>query len=408
MRKMAVVVIVLCLTAGGCAADLPGVVNPDVALDPNATYTLTYWDVEVPPMLGSADQYKEATTKAIENFCRIYPNIEVAVEWLSWHHAQARLNKALRDGVPPDLYVCWQGLARYDHVLQVPAELYLTGELHAAAERVAMVDGRLWAWPRWLWPRGLVMLGKDIESGGSQLDEILRQGWDLEAFARWLEQEDLTVVVNDYRGEFTGQLLLAATGANFERGWGGQELSQLLSSLEAWRDADLIRAGEYREISLGKNIIGGGTPALTQWLAGQDWEEIVLLPLPGFYRHLSCCALESTTVLLFRQVKYQGDEHTRAAAMLAQWLAEHLGTELAASFGAVSAWPGQASEEQLHSGYWRYLLDCADDGVALACNHRRGREEEDKFRLALNEQLAQFWAGKINGEELAQWMREQR
>lgn len=411
MRKLAVLMLSVALVAGqGCfGGKVPGVVDPEAELDPNATYTVVFWDVEVPPLLGPAELYKEKTLELIEQFNGIYPNIKVEVEWLPWHHASSRLDKALRDGNPPDVYISWQGLARYDHVLQVPADLYLEGELHAAAERAATVGSRLWAWPRWLWPRGLVMLREDLALEDYQLEQLLDQGWDLAGFELWLKEQSLEVAVNDYGGGFTGQLLLAATGANFERGWGGQELGQLLAALEAWRDAGLIYPGEYQDITQGNLIIGGGVPALVNWLADKQEGEVVLLPLPGFYREVAYRPVDSTTVMLFRQVKYKGDQHTRAAAAFAQWLAQHQAGALAGSFGAIPAWPDVAWDSSgLTPWYYSYLADCVGTGVPLFCNHRRGREAEDSFRQQLNAQLNQFWAGNIDANQLAAWMMGQR
>ncbi|HBI57346.1 MAG TPA: hypothetical protein DDY38_11010, partial [Firmicutes bacterium] len=140
-----------------CSGSQPEPINPVAPLDPELIYIVEYWDVEPPSAMDPQGLYRPGVERLAKEFCGANPGIDVRIRWLKWAEAEDELTRALRDGNPPDIFADWQGIARRDHVLQIPADTWLKAELLTeAGKRLAAHEGRIWAWPRWLWPTGLL------------------------------------------------------------------------------------------------------------------------------------------------------------------------------------------------------------------------------------------------------------
>lgn len=402
MRILAMVAACLLLAGtAGCSRNGQEPIDPRVKLDPEKTYSVVYWDMEPPWVLDPQGLYKPGVEALVEDFCLDNPGITVEVVWLDWADGEDLLTAALRDGVPPDIWADWQGLARMDHVLQVPAGIWLDSELlTAAGKRAASHQGQTWAWPRWLWPGGLLTVRSSLDMTDQELEKLVQSSWDWEEFGKWLDIVDMHVDVNDWQMEFSSQALLAATGYGYGN-WGGQEMDEIFTALEVLKSRGRVGVGEYSKITGGNNIIGGAAPALVTWLTENlPGEETVLLPLPGV-GGVNYYPVTAANLVQFKQLKYRGDDHTRAAAMLGEYLAVNQGGALAEIFWAAPAFRQSQGSSQLPQWYRVALEDCLETGVPNHAVDWRGRKTEMSFRVQAGQVLTDFWSGKANGQEIA-------
>lgn len=409
MRKFAAVLMcTLFLALVNCPGSRIKPIDPLVQLDPEKNYTVVYWDAEPPWVLDPQGIYRSGVEQLLEEFRLEYPAISVEIRWLEWSEAEANLSAALRDGNPPDIWADWQSLARRDHVLQVPAGIWLDEEnLTPAGKRTVSHQGQVWAWPRWIWPRGLLTLRDSLDLSDQELEVIINSGWEWEEFCGWLAENNLHLDVNDWEMGFSSQTMLAATGYGCGK-WGGQELSEVFSALEAWkRQGRITGTGEYMKITRGKNIIGGAEPAFLTWITeNMPEEDVVLLPIPGMSMS-RYTPVTSVNLLQFRQLKYKGDEHSLAAAIFAQYMARGQGNALAENFWAAPAFDEPAwNPPSLPKWHYYLLMEAVETGVPLYAIDLHGREWERNFRALAGKAMADFWANKADAQDIALRMEE--
>ena len=382
-----------------CSQQKPGEIDPNVPLDPAQVYVVEYWDAEPPVALDPQRQYRPAVEQLAANFTIMNPEILVRIRWLDWVEAENELTQALQEGNPPDIFVDWQGIARRDHVLQVPAGIWLQADsLNDGGKKLAAHEGKLWAWPRWLCPLGLIAAGDGKIIQG--LRELMEINWGWSQLSRWLQEQELTFIISDWDGEFTAQALLAATGYGWGH-WGGQELNEVFAGLEILVQQGLITSGSILPATEGA-VIGGLGPAFRGWLANEcPNTEVILIPLPsaGPVRYIP---ITGTNLIQFRRLRSRGDDQCRAAAMVAEYLAREQGAQLAPMFLGVTAWDLEALDGgELSSWHQQMLLEAIDWGIPNRANDWTGRCWEQERRQEAAPCLAKFWAGEIGAEELA-------
>lgn len=386
-----------------CSGPQPQSINPAAPLDPQRIYIVEYWDVEPPMAMDPLGLYRPGVEKLAQEFCGNNPGIDVRIRWLKWAEAEEELTRALRDGNPPDIFADWQGIARRDHALQIPADTWLNEELLTeAGKRLAAHEGKIWAWPRWLWPMGLLALGSNINLRDEELAQLVVSSWDWPQLGQWLQSKGLHLEANDWEGEFAAQALLASTGCGWGL-WGGQELHQVFAGLELLLQEGLASGeGRYLHITEGNGVIGGAAPAFMTWLAGKYPQEgAVLLPLPsaGPSRYLP---ISGVSLVQFRQLRYKGDDHSRAAALTAEFLAREQGTQLAQPLWAASAWDEPRPDWSMFPSWYVLLLqEAGKRGIPCRAVDAAGRRREQELRSQAALLLAKFWAGKISAQELA-------
>lgn len=384
-----------------CSGPAPRTIDGEAQLDPEKIYIVEYWDAEPPQALDPLGQYRGLVEKMAAEFTTINPGIEVRIRWLKWVEAEDLLAQALREGNPPDLYGDWWGLARRDHVLQVPAQWLKEELLTAAGIGLTSHGGEIWAWPRWLWPMGLLSFETTLSLESEELLHWVENPLSWQELGDWLAARGLHLEVNDWEAEFTSQALRAASGAGWGQ-WGGQELSQVFGGLSYLVENKLVKEGaDYLAAKENNSLLGGGAPAMLTWLAAEyPQEKIVLLPLPsaGPVAHIP---VSGTNLLQFRQLRYKGDEHCRAAAMAAEYLARAQG-QLAKQYWAISAWVEPLPQGgDLPSWYELYLEKAALLGIPARGVDATGRRREQELRLQAGDLLKKFWAGLISPAELA-------
>jgi hypothetical protein len=412
MKKVLFLLLVLSMLISGwgpCSRPLMhGPIDPNVTLDPNGNYVVTYWDYDLPGVYGGVG-YREFTEQLLAEFSAEHANIRVEIRWLPWNQGQELLTKALANGSPPDLYADWHGLADFDHMLQLPAGLWLQRSLMPAAQRALTQDGQILSWPRWIWAYGMVIQEKDLGLTPDEVERLMWQRWDWEEFGNWLKEKDLKLEVSDFQGQFSGGVLLASTGRSFDLGWRGPEVYQTFEWLAELKDRGHIRAGgEFQRLAGGKVLLGGFEPALLVWLQDHFQERVILLPIPGFYPDATWYPVKVTSIAQFRQARYKGDEHSLAAAMVAQ----HLSEGQAKFAPALLAIPGYSDLDWdsaiLNRSIYSFLSDAALHGVPFQSVSNKGRAQERKFRSELDTVLKEFWAGKKPHQDVARWLSEYR
>lgn len=258
--------------------------------------------------------HREYLDLALEAFVREHPNIRVRVVMLPAAEAGRRLQQALADGKPPDVFGGWGGALVVGHPLQVPLDPYLRRAerrwYHPTALALYRAGRRHWIWPRWVAPHAWWADAARVRAAGLDPDRLAREGWTLEDAERvaraaaprpggagggpaggagrggdagdpgaqgdgkagglvlWASRPDLPL----------HQLLrarqvpapLAAQGTVL---WAGPEGQAVLDWLEGMREAGLLQAvgGEQGEAFLagdgaGTSLAGGFTPGLSRWL----------------------------------------------------------------------------------------------------------------------------------------------
>ncbi len=134
-----------------------GEINPNARIDPRKTYEIVLWETHWPVSPGGVP-YSLWLAQTLERIGRRFPNVKVRVEWVQNGEMGDRLEKAVREGHPPDLAAVGPGaLALYDRERQVPASLYMADEemsVYAPASLAMLsLEGdaqTVWGWPRWL------------------------------------------------------------------------------------------------------------------------------------------------------------------------------------------------------------------------------------------------------------------
>lgn len=399
-----IIALLLCVFfLGNCSGSPAKPINPRVSPDPELTYIVEYWDAEPPAALDPQRLYRPGVEKLVREFCAGNPGIDVRIRWLKWAEAEKELTRALRDGNPPDIFADWQGIARRDHALQIAADTWCNGEsLTEAGNRIVVHEGRIWAWPRLFWPLGLLALGSSLNAGAEELEQLISYSWDWKQLSQWLKSKGLHLEANDWEGEFAFQAMLASTGRGWDR-WGGQELHQVFEGLEILVQEGLgSGGGQYLKITGETAVIGGAAPAFMTWLSEKMLDdEVVLLPLPSA-GHTRYIPVTGVSLLQFRQLRYKGDAHARAAAMAAEFLAREQGAQLASQLRAASAWAEpQQDLGTLSPWYCLLLREAAEQGIPCRAVDAAGRKREQEFRGLAALMLAKFWAGKISAQELA-------
>ena len=185
------------------------------------------------------------------------PRHRCAPEMAAVDRSREELARVLRDGNPPDIFADWQGIARSDHLLQIPASTWLDKEhLTAAGKNMSTHEGKIWSWPLMFWPLGLLVMESRCGLSMEELEAVIRSPWDWPQFAQWLESKGLQLLANDWESEFAAQALVASTGRSWGQ-WGGQELHQVFTGLKLVVDGGLVHKGRDTQILQGKMLLEG-------------------------------------------------------------------------------------------------------------------------------------------------------
>ncbi|GAB6877074.1 extracellular solute-binding protein [Thermaerobacter litoralis] len=488
----------------------------------------------VPPLPGPGPfTHREYVDRALAAFTRQFPNIRVRVEWIPAGEAAARLERALADGKPPDVFGGWGSALRVRHPLQVPVDPYLSRAERRWYNPTALLlyraGGRSWVWPRWVAPHTWWVDAARARQAGLDPNALALTGWTYEDAARlagvpaapgspaggtgagagtapeepagpgaaltlWAARPDLPLEqLLRVRG-LAGPV--APSGAVV---WAGPEGQAALEWLQRLRDDKRLAvvtgdraAGWLAEAETGP-MAGGFPPALGRWLLEREaglvprrpdeppprpgvvvvpplvardgdaapevperwplpppprvdqggritggipsaadprqveplippgFDGLVLLPPPVPAQAPRPALLETGGLMVFRQNRYRGDDHTQAAVELARflsrWRTDVLTRRLLAVPADVTSLAAWRATSPLPAAYRRQLEHLA---VGVWNRDVRGRwqrlavsyptapgvpvPEPGEVDRRIREPLAAFWAGRAGAAEvLQQW-----
>lgn len=410
----------------------PSRINPQAEIDPGKHYTLTLWDFERP--LGSEGaSYQAELNAALESFRTRYPNATVTIELLPWSEEEGaeRLATALKQGAPPDVLATGPLTGGAWGPLVVPCGPYLApgeaDEYLVPGWTGGTGKGGLVAWPRWLEPACWAGNKALLAAAGVPVEAIQATGWN------WEELGQAAARVRALPGGpalFTSFDLVSLWG---ELGRGSAAAS---ASGSPWSPEN-VRAAAERAAALWENgavprsIGREGYSALDDFFTGQvavlgpvhPWffraaaeraERVIrgglepgaarpfplaLLPPPG-RGESGVVVRRAEQIYVFRQRRYQGDDHTRLAMELARHLSRS-SARLAARLDLVPTYrPAQAEwAKEWAVGEGKVLLTQLERGTALAEVETEAAAAERRARLA--PLLQRFWKGELSPGELA-------
>lgn len=350
-------------------------IDPIVPLDPEREYRLVLWDHHV-PLPWDVGAHDHALASAIAEFEKVYPNIRVELRILPWDEGHGRLKEALLQGTPPDVYGMPLGVRLMDPAFQVPVTPYMSLEsrqdhLDRAVEAIS-VDNTVWAWPRWVLPRVWLTHKAFVSSVGGVAPTFEQF---IDAATKDREQKGTwALAANPFDPTLFTDVMIASTGRSFIndqglRAWTADEMEEALSFFAALlerrlMDHDPQRMGRRRLMHFWRDeaqVIAPVNPWLLRHILLRsegvvDERQPVLLspPTPRTDRSGHPALLSGYAV--FRQEAYQGDDHTKAAMLLAEHLARRLGPWEASHLFAVPAHPTAWQ-------HWREEIGLPDDEV---------------------------------------------
>lgn len=407
--------------------------NPRAEIDPGRRYVLRYWDYRW-PTAPDGTAYEGWLREALAEFGRRFPNVRVEYRLLDPVSGDADLVEALRRGDPPDVFATPPGGAvLYDRTLQVPADLYATREERgsrgtppaylAPALAAASVEGRMWAWPRWMTAHVWLGHRRAMAAAGLDPDGVARGGWDWNAFAAALSARPDAVAGLAVNTAGTGvfedlmhaQGIPAPLGADGSPRWTRDALRTVAAWLEDLRHNEhLPLQAESSPDAMVDRILNGRVMVLAganPWLTAKllytqpgTPGDLVLLPVPVQPGDRPTLRVSAGNLLVFRQKDYRGHDHTRAAVELARHLSRLRHPWAVPGSGifpshraAFEAWAGASAAYGPAVDATLLTWAGAPPGRTADRAAREARWREETLAPA----VAAFWAGELDAAGLA-------
>ncbi|MDP3488104.1 MAG: extracellular solute-binding protein, partial [Bacillota bacterium] len=241
--------------------------------------------------------------------------------------------------------------------LQVPFGLYVSKEQAAGWSHPAVAQasalGKLYGYPTAFYSRVFMANPARLTIEGVTPEQLATMGWTWDQFFTAVEKSNQAgkpgLVLTNYGAPLL-RAIAASTGkpAPFDDSgrllWSESDIADMadiwhrLSSIQGLPALNVINEDCLTQFLQGKAaVIGPLNPQLTAWLWNEAQEkglDPVLLPVPSATA-APFTDLAATSVLMFRQVSYQGHSHMRAAAELALYLGEGLGPILSKYLAAI-------------------------------------------------------------------------
>lgn len=406
-------------------------IDPRAEIDPEKTYELTVWEHEV-PLPWDAGAHHKVLAEAVAEFEKAWPNVKVQLVMLPWHEDHEQMREALATGAPPDVYGMSLGVRKLSPEWQIPVGAFMNPQtkgdtLPAAMQSISDPDG-LWAWPRWVLPRQWVVredLSPDLQVG--------RRGWTsaqfLEVIGKAIAANGGTgVALNPYDGNLLYEVMVASTGKNLiqedgSRGWSVEELTAGLSFFKSLIDGDMTgddvermsrsrldafwnrRAAAVSPVNpwlMRHMLTRGGVASLPPGNPGDaaNVRHLVLPAPPPTVNPATLGRFQPATVsgyAVFRREPYLGDDHTKAAMLLAEHLSRRLGPWEAAQLFAVpahpSTWERWRSESGLPAKESDLLIEWAKIAVAAPLADTPAMMQQRAIETLLPQELVKLWRG---------------
>ncbi|MBS3950507.1 MAG: carbohydrate ABC transporter substrate-binding protein [Peptococcaceae bacterium] len=390
-------------------------INPQAKIDPKQDYTLKVW-IGKPVLPNTAGSYVSDIEDLVATYTSNYTNITVETYFIPQLQLEAKLAEAIKGGDPPDIYFNPISSQVFFGELQVPFGLYVSKEQAASwlppAMAQASANGKIYGYPTAFYSRVFMANPARLTIERVTSEQLATMGWTWEQFYTAVEKSNQPgkpgLVLTNY-GDPVLRAIAASTGkpAPFDDSgrllWSESDIANIaeiwhrLSSIQGLPALNVVNEDCLIQFIQGKAaLIGPLNPQLTVWLwneAHRKGLDPVLLPVPSATED-QFTDLSATSVLVFRQVSYQGHSHTKAAAELARHLGEGLGPILSKHLAAIpygeSYLPFGAPTGQAYSDILRAAVAPYSYGPApgVANNHWA-------------EVINPLWLGYVTGKKTA-------
>jgi maltose-binding protein MalE len=397
-------------------------INPKAEIRTDKSYNVVVWDYEL-PLPGSRLTHREALHQAAQDFSREYPNIAVEVVVRHWDEGDGPIRDALEHGYPPDVLGMPHGIRLLTRDYQVPLQHYVEKEqsrdIFKSAENAATLSGHLWAFPRWINPsRWVIRLDRwpDNVQGTPDEKETIPSSLTLSQWTEALAESRTKsggdgLAVNVLDPSFFYDLMVSATGQPLlgpegQLQWSEESILAVAEQLQSWATRGFLpssKAEAVARIRLGLFWDGKALALapVNPWLLNHVLQRSGAFTLPpGDVADPAATGVQvgrlekvqrivtwtpppkmgpelrvPATVAgyaVFRQASYKGDDHTRAAATVAEYMSRRMGQWEAVRIFAVPAHPssidGWLTTSRLPENDMRALIDWSAAAVTSPVN----------------------------------------
>jgi multiple sugar transport system substrate-binding protein len=330
--------------------------RPNAKIQTDADYGLNVWLER--PVLSDLRPWQQGIDQAITEFREVYPNVTVTLSLLAPDEAAGRLNQAISQGNPPDVFFGSNSSQCYFGELQLPLGRFIDKQERSAWPdslwQQAEVDGAVLSLPVAAYPQVFMVNTSLFTQTSLAAIQQPPETWSqLLAGAERATSGNVYGFVPTSTGAALLRCLAASIGKPAPCTSTGEPLwtkEDLLMFAQVWQEISQSPASPNSganmdsnclDLFLGKKaaVIGPVNHSLASWLWGAAADREIapkLLPVP-YLTETGYADVRTLYINLFRQEPYQGHDHTRAAAELAQFLAPRLGRLLSSLTGALPA-----------------------------------------------------------------------
>ncbi|MCL6589900.1 MAG: extracellular solute-binding protein [Firmicutes bacterium] len=316
--------------------------NPRARINPKKLYHLKLWDYEW-PVNQKQGGYKAFLQKAVADFRKVYPNIEVEITLLDLLKGPQQFTQALQSGLAPDVYCSAFTIPPFDYQRQIPVGFYLKKEemeaYYPSLLNLTLRHDIVCYFPRWTTPGIWAGNRQLLEKAGLSPVQLQQQGWSLSTFWDTASKTPpgvfLLVGNPAYNGFFTqlaggftasksgtfqlNGLKTGSTRVNYTI----DQLAGLITRRKIPPDFDSNMMGHFLA---GKSMfLAGVRPVLFRFLkeratANQSAWDPVLLPPPSPLWPKQLLLVENSVIGVYRNKFTRGNDQLTAAVKLGQFL----------------------------------------------------------------------------------------
>ncbi|MFT8870696.1 MAG: extracellular solute-binding protein [Sporolactobacillus sp.] len=394
MKKLLVILVslVLALSLGACGGSAS-----QAAKSKDVVTVLTYPLYDGNSKAGQPS-YKDRLQSLIKEFEKSHPNIQIKVQYVSWDQGPEKFSVALNAGTPPDIFFTTSTpeATFIKSGLAVPLNKYLTkndlNDIEPAAIRNWTLSNKIWGVQMW---NALYTLGGNVDllkSKGVDIQKIQKDGWTWDQFYKiaakfkdaktssgqqvygFLTMGDNTAGDETYAELMRNNGVIGMVSPSGKFKWQGTKAVETLNFMQKLLDNGIMpkytaqisqekmtdmfndgeaaifgRIGPYqipqndlrnKEISQGK--VSG--PKL----------DLALLPFPHYKGEKQVTIGGGGGYALFRQKKYQGEQHTKDAAAVLKWLT---GTKASSAAADQFIIPARYSGQKMYAKQLQFNTD---------------------------------------------------
>lgn len=323
--------------------------NPRAKISPRRVYHLKLWDYNWPVNRENGG-YKALLEKAVADFRRLYPNIEVEITLLNFINGPQQFAQALQSNQAPDVYCSAFTIPPFDFKRQIPVGFFLkkeeTAVYYPSLLNLTMRYSIACYFPRWTAPGIWIGNQQMMEKAGLSISQLQQQGWSLANFWGAASKVPLGAVYlvgnPGYNGFFTQLMadgmdpknLILSLDLPLPNLSGITDVLDGLGGLIIQRkiptDFDSNMIGRFLA---GKSMLMAGVrPILFRFLkertaAAQNAWSPVLLPPPSSPGPKQLLLVENSVIGVYRNKFTSGNDHLSAAVQLGKFLSAYPQTE---------------------------------------------------------------------------------